>query len=218
MEPSQERIDLSALREEYSEGGLDESDLEDDPFAMFDHWLRQALAAGIHEPNAMVVATVGADGRPASRSVLLKKVTEQGFCFYTNHESRKGRELAAEPHCALLFPWYQLHRQVRIEGVAEQLPRADAEDYFATRPRESQLGAWASPQSRVVASRAELQRAYDDAAARFEGQPVPCPPYWGGWVVVPETLEFWQGRRGRMHDRLVYRRAADGWTTERLAP
>jgi pyridoxamine 5'-phosphate oxidase len=218
MEPSQERLDLSALREEYSEGGLDESDLEDDPFAMFDRWLRQALAAGIHEPNAMVVATVGADGRPASRSVLLKKVTERGFCFYTNHESRKGRELAAEPHCALLFPWYQLHRQVRIEGVAEQLPRADAEEYFATRPRESQLGAWASPQSRVVASRAELQQAYDDAAARFEGQPVPCPPYWGGWVVVPEALEFWQGRRGRMHDRLVYRRAADGWTTERLAP
>jgi pyridoxamine 5'-phosphate oxidase len=218
MEPSQERLDLSALREEYSEGGLDESDLEDDPFAMFDRWLRQALAARIHEPNAMVVATVGADGRPASRSVLLKKVTERGFCFYTNHESRKGRELAAEPHCALLFPWYQLHRQVRIEGVAEQLPRADAEEYFATRPRESQLGAWASPQSRVVASRAELQQAYDDAAARFEGQPVPCPPYWGGWVVVPEALEFWQGRRGRMHDRLVYRRAGDRWAVERLAP
>jgi pyridoxamine 5'-phosphate oxidase len=219
MEPDRhERIDLTQLREDYSTDGLAESDLEDDPFDMFDRWLRQALAAGVREPNAMVVATVGADGRPSTRSVLLKKVTDRGFCFYTNHESRKGVELAAEPHCALLFPWYELHRQVRVEGTAERLPREDAEGYFATRPREAQLGAWASAQSRVVASREELQQSYDDAAARFDGQPVPCPPYWGGWLVVPDTFEFWQGRRGRMHDRLVYRRAGDQWTTERLAP
>jgi pyridoxamine 5'-phosphate oxidase len=150
--------------------------------------------------------------------VLLKKVTAEGFCFYTNHESRKGRELAADPRCALLFPWFELHRQVRVEGIAAPLPREDAEAYFATRPREAQLGAWASAQSRVVASREELQQAYDDAAARFTGDPVPCPPYWGGFLVVPDTFEFWQGRRGRMHDRLVYRRAGDGWRTERLAP
>lgn len=219
MEPDRhERIDLTQLREDYSTDGLAESDLEADPFDMFDRWLRQALAAGVREPNAMVVATVGADGRPSTRSVLLKKVTDRGFCFYTNHESRKGVELAAEPHCALLFPWYELHRQVRVEGIAERLPREDAEGYFATRPREAQLGAWASAQSRVVASREELQQAYDDAAARFDGQPVPCPPYWGGWVVAPDTFEFWQGRRGRMHDRLVYRRRENGWTTERLAP
>jgi pyridoxamine 5'-phosphate oxidase len=166
----------------------------------------------------MVVATGGADGLPSTRSVRLKKVTARGFCFYTNHESRKGVELAADPRCALLFPWYELHRQVRVEGVAERLPRADADEYFASRPREAQLGAWASAQSRVVASREELQQAYDDAAARFEGQPVPCPPYWGGWVVVPDTFEFWQGRRGRMHDRLVYRQAGEGWRVERLAP
>ena len=218
MEPSPERLDLSALREEYSLGGLAESDLESDPLDMFDRWLRQAMAAGVHEPNAMVVTTVAPDGSPSSRSVLLKKVTDRGLCFYTNQESRKGRELAGDPRCALLFPWYELQRQVRIEGRASRLPHADAEAYFATRPRESQLGAWASAQSRVVASREELQQAYDDAAARFAGEAVPCPPYWGGFVVVPDTFEFWQGRRGRMHDRLVYRRAGDGWRVERLAP
>ena len=219
MEPDpHERIDLTTLREEYTTDGLAEAELEADPFDMFDRWLRDALGGGVREANAMVVATVGADGRPSTRSVLLKKVTDRGFCFYTNHESRKGVELAADPRCALLFPWYELHRQVRVEGTAAQLPREDAEDYFATRPREAQLGAWASAQSRVVASRESLQQAYDDAAARFDGQPVPCPPYWGGWVVVPDTFEFWQGRHGRMHDRLVYRRRDDGWSTERLAP
>ncbi len=214
----QRRIDLTALREDYRLAGLDEADLEADPLDMFDRWLRQAMAAGIHEPNAMVVATVAADRRPSSRSVLLKKVTDRGFCFYTNHESRKGRELAGDPRCALLFPWYELQRQVRVEGVAARLPHADAEAYFASRPRESQLGAWASAQSRVVASRGELQQAYDEATARFRGEAVPCPPYWGGYVVEPDALEFWQGRHGRMHDRLAYRRVPSGWVIERLAP
>lgn len=218
MEQQRSRIDLSTLREDYSTDGLAEADLAADPLDMFDRWLRQALDARVHEPNAMVVATVGPDGRPSARSVLLKKVTTEGFCFYTNHESRKGRELAGDRRCALLFPWFELHRQVRVEGSASPLPREDAEAYFATRPREAQLGAWASAQSRVVASREELKQAYDDAAARFDGGPVPCPPYWGGFLVVPEAFEFWQGRRGRMHDRLVYRRAGDRWTTERLAP
>jgi pyridoxamine 5'-phosphate oxidase len=211
-------MDLSALREEYRLGGLAEEDLDPDPFAMFDRWLQQAVDAELYEPNAMVVATVGEDGAPSSRSVLLKKVTERGFCFYTNRESRKGRDLADDPRCALLVPWYELQRQVRVEGVAERLPREDDEAYFATRPRPSQLGAWASAQSRVVASRAELQEAYDAAEERFAGRPVPCPPYWGGYVVVPHAFEFWQGRRGRMHDRLVYRLTGDGWRVERLAP
>ena len=212
------RRDLTALREEYRLGGLAEDDLEADPFTMFDRWLHQALAAGLYEANAMVLATVGPDGAPSSRSVLLKQVTDRGFCFYTNRESRKGRELSGDPRCALLVPWWELQRQVRIEGVAEPLSRADDEAYFATRPRDSQLGAWASAQSRVVGGRDELEASYDAAVARFDGQEVPCPPYWGGYVVVPQAFEFWQGRRGRMHDRLVYRRAGGEWEIERLAP
>lgn len=212
------RPDLAALREEYRMGGLAEDDLEPDPFTMFDRWLHQAMAADLYEPNAMVVATVGADGAPSTRSVLLKQVTDRGFCFYTNLESRKGRELAGDPRCSLLVPWYELQRQVRIEGVAERLGRAADEAYFATRPRDSQLGAWASAQSRPVADRAELDAAYDAARARFDGREVPCPPFWGGYQVVPHTFEFWQGRRGRMHDRLVYRQTATGWETGRLAP
>ncbi|HET8602678.1 MAG TPA: pyridoxamine 5'-phosphate oxidase [Marmoricola sp.] len=212
------RPDLSALREEYRLGGLAEDDLDPDPFAMFDRWMSQAVDAGLHEANAMVLTTVGPDGAPSSRSVLLKQVTDRGFCFYTNRESRKGRELAADPRCALLVPWWELQRQVRVEGVAEPLSRVEDEAYFATRPRDSQIGAWASAQSRVVSGRAELEEAYDAAVARFDGQEVPCPPYWGGFVVVPHTFEFWQGRRGRMHDRLVYRRSPGTWSVERLAP
>jgi len=211
--------DLASARENYTRGGLVESDLLPDPIAMFEKWYAEARVAGIHEPNAMVVATVAADGAPSSRMVLLKGVGDDGFRFFTNQASRKGSDLAAEPRCALLFPWHPLERQVRVEGVAEPLPRADVEMYFAVRPRGSQLGAWASHQSRVVAGRADLQAAYDEVEARFEGQPVPVPEEWGGYLVRPHLLEFWQGRPGRMHDRLVYRRTDDGgWTTERLAP
>ena len=210
-------IDLSALREEYARAGLDEKDLAPDPLAMFERWMQDVIDADLYDANAMVVSTVGPDFAPSSRMVLLKGVDEAGFVFFTNTGSRKGQELAGNPRCALLFPWQVLERQVRVDGVATRLPDADVARYFATRPRGSQLGAWASHQSHVVASRDELLAAYDDAEARFPDE-VPVPGEWGGYVVRPEAVEFWQGRPGRMHDRLRYRRTPSGWDVERLAP
>ena len=210
--------DLTGAREEYTRGGLVESDLLPDPIAMFRRWYDEAQAAGLHEPNAMVVATVGADFAPAARLVLLKGISEEGFVFYTNTGSRKGAELAGNPRNTLLFPWHPLERQVRVDGTATLLPRAHVDAYFAVRPRGSQLGAWASHQSSVVSDREELLAAYDDAERRYAEGEVPTPTEWGGYLVHPESVEFWQGRPGRMHDRLVYRREADGWRTERLAP
>jgi pyridoxamine 5'-phosphate oxidase len=210
--------DLAARREDYARGGLVESDLASDPVAMFERWYADAVAAGLHEPNAMAVATASPEGVPSSRFVLLKGVSVDGFVFFTNLGSRKGHELLANPRCALLFPWHPLERQVRVEGHAVELPRADVEAYFSSRPRGSQLGAWASHQSQVVGGRAALDEAYADAQARFDGVDVPVPDEWGGFLVRPERVEFWQGRTGRMHDRLVYRRLDGGWATERLAP
>ena len=213
-----EPVDLAALRREYADGGLDVTDLAADPYAMFQRWLGEALDAGVHEPNAMVLSTVGADGAPSSRMVLLKGLDERGFVLFTNQDSRKGQDLAADPRCALLFPWHPLERQVRIEGTARVLEREAVEAYHRNRPRGAQLGAWASPQSRPVASREELAAAYDEVASRFEGRDVPLPDHWGGYRIRPETVEFWQGRPGRMHDRLVYERDAEGWRVQRLAP
>ena len=215
-------MDLSGLREEYGRGGLDLPDLTADPIEMFERWLQQSVDAGVHEPNAMVLATATPDGRPSSRMVLLKGVGPDGFVFFTNQASRKGAELAANPRCALLFPWHPLERQVRVEGTASVLTDAEVAAYFHSRPRGAQLGAWASAQSRPVASRAELAADYARAQERFgpedaDGE-VPVPPEWGGYRVAPEVVEFWQGRRSRMHDRLVYRRDGDGWGVERLAP
>ena len=223
MSESHTAAELAALRREYGDRGLDTPDLAPDPIVMFRRWLDDAVAAGLHEPNAMAVSTVSATGRPSSRMVLLKGLDERGFAFYTNYDSRKGQELAANPVASLLFPWHDLQRQVRVEGAVTQATREESEAYFAGRPREAQLGAWASHQSEAVASRADLQAAYDQVVARFEGGPVPCPPGWGGFRVAPEVVELWQGRRGRMHDRLVYRldTAPSGeaqWSITRLAP
>jgi pyridoxamine 5'-phosphate oxidase len=206
-------------RVDYTLAGLDETDLTTDPMDLFRRWYAEADGA-VEEPNAMVVSTV-ADGRPSSRTVLLKDL-DGGFVFYTNYLSRKAVELAGEDHCALLFPWFSLQRQVRVEGLARPVDRAESEAYFGTRPRSSQLGAWASvepvAQSAVVPDRAALEAAYDVMQGRFDGAEVPCPPTWGGYRVTPEVIEFWQGRTGRMHDRLRYRRVGDAWVTERLAP
>lgn len=211
-------VDLAALREEYSRGGLDLPDLEPDPIDMFTRWLREAVEARLYEPNAMVVATATPDGTPSSRMVLLKGLGPVGFVFYTNQASRKGDELALNPRCALLFPWHPVERQVRVEGTATPLPRDEVEAYFRSRPRGAQLGAWASQQSTVVASRAALAADYARVQERFAGVIDP-PEHWGGYRVRHEVVEFWQGRSSRMHDRLVYRRGAgDTWTVERLAP
>ncbi|MDX6302985.1 MAG: pyridoxamine 5-phosphate oxidase [Nocardioidaceae bacterium] len=213
--------DLGRLRREYGDHGLDLPDLEDDPVGMFRRWLDDTVRAGLHEPNAMVVATVSAEGRPSARMVLLKGLDERGFVFYTNYSSRKASDLDANPAVSLLFPWHDLQRQVRVEGTAVRVSEEESQAYFASRPRESQLGAWASPQSQVVSSRSALDERYGGVLAQFaELDAVPLPPYWGGFRVIPDAVEFWQGRKGRMHDRLVYRRpAGDGpWAVSRLAP
>lgn len=211
--------DIAALRREYAAGGLTEDELAPDPITMFRGWFAAVRAANLHEPNAMVVATVGADGRPSSRMVLLKGFDADGFRFFTNIFSRKGRELARNPACSLLFPWHLLERQVRVDGTAEPLPRAEVAAYFASRPRGSRLGAWASHQSEPVSGRDELAAAYESVEIRFaEDDEVPVPDEWGGYLVRPHAVEFWQGRPGRMHDRLVYLPQGDGWRTQRLAP
>ena len=209
---------LARLRREYGDAGLDTPDLEADPVSMFQRWLAATIEAGVHEPNAMVVATV-ADGRPSSRMVLLKGVDQRGFVFYTNLTSRKAEEIGDNPAVSLLFPWHDLQRQVRVEGTATRVTPEEDEAYFASRPRESQLGAWASPQSQVVSSRSALDERYGGVLAQFaDVDAVPLPPFWGGYRVAPEAVEFWQGRKGRMHDRLVYRAQQGGWQVTRLAP
>ena len=190
-----------------------------DPLALFAQWLEEAQKKEPNDANAMALATVDADGLPDVRMVLLKGFDERGFVFYTNLESRKAEELAANPLAALLFWWDRLHRQVRVEGPVELVEEAEADAYFASRPYGSRIGAWASPQSRVIAGRASLEAKEAELRSRFpEGEPVPRPPHWGGYRVRPEAFEFWQGRRSRLHDRLRYARHGDGWRVERLAP
>ena len=209
----------AGMRRDYGSGKtLSRKDLAGDWWTQFDRWFADAVDAGLPEPNAMIVATADPAGRPSARTVLLKGYDERGLVFYTNYESRKGIELAANPYASLVFPWFPMRRQVVVGGTVTRVTRAETEAYFATRPRESQLGAWASPQSRVVADREALDRVYDEAERRFPEQ-VPAPEHWGGLRVTPHTVEFWQGRTGRLHDRLRYRRTDEGvWIIERLAP
>lgn len=197
---------------------MDEHELDTDPVRQFAVWYAEAQAAGLPQPDATALATATADGRPSVRMVLLKGHDEGGFVFYTNHESRKGSELAANPHAALAFHWQPLRRQVRVEGPVECVRDTESAEYFATRPRGSQIAAWASPQSSVVASRADLDRLYEETVARFGADQIPPPPFWGGYRLAPVTVEFWQGRDNRFHDRIRYERGRDGWARTRLAP
>jgi pyridoxamine 5'-phosphate oxidase len=199
--------------------GLGEELLEPRWTSQFARWLTDAVAAGLPEPNAMVLATADSQGRPSARTVLLKGYDERGFTFYTNYGSRKGTEALANPYASLVFPWHPLHRQVVVCGAIRPVTRAETEAYFARRPRAAQLGAWASPQSTVIDNRSRLEAAVRELEQRWpDGEPIPAPPHWGGLRVVPDTVEFWHGRSGRLHDRLRFRRADDGWVVERLAP
>ena len=217
--PAPAAPDPSVMRVSYERDALDRADLAPDPAAQFRRWFAEAVASGTPEPNAMTLATVDADGGPSARVVLLKEVDADGaFVFYTNYESRKGVALAAHPRAALVFWWPPLERQVRVEGRVERVEPGVSDAYFAVRPRASQLGAAASPQSQVVESRAVLEAAFERAEAVSAGADVARPAFWGGYRVWPETVEFWQGRRSRLHDRLRYRRQGDGWAVDRLAP
>jgi pyridoxamine 5'-phosphate oxidase len=197
---------------------LRRDDLLDDPVAQFHRWLGDADEAGIPLPNAMALATADAEGRPSARHVLLRGLDARGFTFFTNYESRKGRQLAENPNAALVFLWKQLDRQVNVTGTAERLPPAESDAYFATRPHEAQLGAWASAQSTVLDGRDVLDERLAEAGRRFAGADVARPPHWGGFVIRPDTVEFWQGRRSRLHDRFRYARTDDAWRIERLSP
>ena len=212
--------ELDVLRAELQEKGLRRAELFDDPFAQFDAWFEFAKSVNTHEPHAMVLSSVGADGMPSSRHVLLKGM-DHGFVFFTNYTSQKGRELTDHPKASICFPWNILSRQVRVVGTVEKVTEAVSDEYFSTRPRGSQIGAWASQQSEVMADRSVLESRWAETDARFEGMDVPRPPHWGGFRVLPSEIEFWQGRQSRLHDRFRY--TADGsqptgWRVERLNP
>ena len=212
--------ELDALRAELQTKGLRRADLLDDPLVQFDAWFQFAIAADVHEPHAMVVSSVGIDGMPSSRHVLLKGF-DHGFVFFTNYTSQKGRELLAHPQASICFPWNILSRQVRVAGTVEKVTEAESDEYFSTRPRDSQIGAWASHQSDVIADRSVLESRWAESNQQFEGVEVPRPPHWGGFRVLPREIEFWQGKPSRLHDRFRYSRDASqptGWRVERLSP
>lgn len=212
-------MDLGALRQEYTQADLDESSVDPDPFKQFEQWFEQAVKSELLEPNAMSLSTVSSSGQPSLRTVLLKFFDAQGFVFFTNYTSRKAQELEGNAQVALLFPWYGLERQVLVEGRAEKVSTAESLKYFVSRPHGSQLGAWVSQQSRVITSRSVLELKLAELKRKFTAGEVPLPDFWGGYRVVPETLEFWQGRPNRLHDRIRYRRESSGaWFRERLAP
>lgn len=210
---------LADMRIDYSLAGLSEKDLARDPFRQFEKWFQEAEAAKLVEPNAAVLSTATKDGRPSSRMILLKGIDGRGFVFYTNYSSRKGMELESNPHVSFMFPWVALERQVIIEGSVTKVTREESEAYFRIRPRSSQLAAWASSQSTILSGREALEDAMKAVEKKFSGVDAPLPPHWGGFRIIPETVEFWQGRRSRLHDRLRYRREPNGsWVIERLSP
>lgn len=213
-------MNIKELRQQYSQQGLSLSDLDPNPLHQFDTWYRQAAESGIFEPSAMSLATIDSEGQPSLRTVLLKTFDENGFVFYTNYGSRKAREIATNPQVSLLFAWVPLARQVKITGTAEKVSAAESLKYFVTRSRGSQIGAWASAQSELVNSRSMLESRFEEMKEKFANGKVPLPDFWGGYRVVPDTIEFWQGRDDRLHDRFVYSRAAadDKWQIARFAP
>jgi len=209
---------ISDLRKEYTLNGLDVDDVSSDPLTQFRLWFDAALSSGVPEPNAMHVSTITADGRPDGRIVLLKDIAAGGFVFYTNYESRKGRDLTERPVAALTFFYPELERQIRIEGHVEKVSAAESDAYFASRPRGSQIGAWVSNQSSVITDRDTLEKRQQELEAQFAGQPIPRPPHWGGFRVIPDQIEFWQGRPSRLHDRIRYRKDGQDWLIDRLSP
>ncbi len=211
-------MDIGDLRREYMSRGLDREDLNDDPILQFESWFREAMDSGMDDPNAMSLATCGADGQPSVRTVLLKFFDARGFIFYTNYESRKARQLDENPRAALLFPWLPLNRQVKIEGEVEKVSSSESLRYFSSRPRGSQLGAWVSQQSHVISSRQFLEMKLDEMRRKFGEGKIPLPSFWGGYRVKPTLIEFWQGRESRLHDRFQYRLEGGQWVIERLAP
>lgn len=213
-----DKISVADLRRDYSQASLSEHEVDHDPLRQFAAWFRQAVDAQMPEPNAMSLATVGSDGRPSLRIVLLKDFDERGFTFYTNYQSRKGEDLLKNPQAAITFHWVELERQVRIEGRVERVAAEESDAYFGIRPVKSRIGAHASAQSRPIASREQLEQQFEEASAKFGDAP-PRPAHWGGYRLVPDWMEFWQGRRSRLHDRIVYTRQADGsWGRQRLQP
>jgi pyridoxamine 5'-phosphate oxidase len=210
-------MDIAALRKEYTFAGLRRHDLDPDPLKQFSLWFEVAVKAQVHEPNAMTLATVDSDGQPSSRIVLLKAVDQRGFSFYTNYESRKGRELAGNPKAALTFFWAGLEREVCVRGSCSKLSRDESEVYYKSRPLGSRFGAWVSNQSNAIPNREFLEKRLEEVTAKYRDDP-PIPPYWGGYVLKPQTIDFWQGRPNRLHDRFLYTREGESWRLERLSP